>query len=421
MGLIAKRIATLILVTPLVTFGDFGNYNSVILGDRASGMGGASVALPGDSSSASFYNPAMITQSKGNNFSGSANIYNKYDTAYAGASDVKESSLKLNRGAFQAIPAAAGTSLSFGTFAAGISILTPDFNLFSGDIPRQNLAGGSNSTNSSTFINYKDQSLWVGGNLAINYTDDMAFGLTFYYTSRDFFRATTDQTISNNRTQFVFESKAFTSNNILYILGGLKRWGRFGFGMSYRLPSIQLSGDGSYYKSVLDTDAGNTPVTNSISTIAAQTEIPYKLSTGLSYTIPKFFAVTGQVDIYGPLSFRDFEHPTAGEQVTYRQIMNYSVGAEIYARSWLALRAGAFTNFSSHPEITDNAERQGDHIDMLGFSSNLTIFSQNTTFTFGGYFTGGKGQSTELVGNRIAVIPKNTYIFSMLVSTSYYF
>ena len=63
---------------------DFGNYNTFILGDRASGMGGASVAVPGDSSSASFYNPALISQVRGNNFSGSASIYNKYDTAYAG-------------------------------------------------------------------------------------------------------------------------------------------------------------------------------------------------------------------------------------------------------------------------------------------------------------------------------------------------
>ncbi len=395
---------------------DFGNFNSVLLGERASGMGGAFVAMTGDPASTSFYNPASLSLAPGSSFSASANLYNKYDTSFTNTGNLSDSAVKMNRGSFQAIPAAAGTSLSYGTFAVGISVITPDYNIFNGDV---SLDGDTNQT---TFINLKDQSLWVGGNLAINFTEKLSLGITAYYTSRDYSRSITEQNVVGNNTVFSYETKTFTSNNVLYVLGGMYRLTeRIRFGSSIRFPSIQLSGDGSYYRSQLDTSQSNKANILTKPNITAQTIIPPKFSLGAAYEIPKVFALSAQLDSYGAVYYQDMDDSAAGEAIRHDQVINYSLGGEYYLRNWLALRGGVFTNLSSHPDITDNGEMQNDHIDMLGFSANVGFFTGNTSITFGGYFTGGKGNSTVRLGQRVRVLPKTQYIYAMLISSSYYF
>ena len=65
---------------------------------------------------------------------------------------------------------------------------------------------------------------------------------------------------------------------------------------------------------------------------------------------------------------------------------------------------------------------RGDHIDMYGFSSNLAIFtSDKVSFTIGGYYTGGQGDSVELVGGQLIRVPKSNQNFSLLVASSYFF
>ncbi len=395
---------------------DSGNYNSVLLGERAAGMGGAFTAMTGDPAACSYYNPATLALMEGTSFSASANLYNKYDTSFSNAGNLSDSTLKLNRGSFQGIPSSAGSANAFGTFAVGISIITPDYDIFNGDISL------NSDPNATSFVNYKDQSLWVGGNLAINFTPDLSAGITVYYTSRDFQRATADQTVVGSTTKFTYEEKVFTSNNVVYILGSYYRISpRFALGLSMRLPSIQLSGDGSYFHSVLDTSVSGKTTITSQKNIASLTHIPMKLAAGIAYEVPKVIAIAFDVTGYGADSYRDLADPNAGDQISFRQVINYSLGAEYYLRNWLALRSGVFTNFSSHEEITDVPQRQGDHIDMLGFSANVGFFTGKTSISLGGYFTGGRGESTQEVGQKIVVTPKVQYIYSFLVASSYHF
>jgi hypothetical protein len=102
-------------------------------------------------------------------------------------------------------------------------------------------------------------------------------------------------------------------------------------------------------------------------------------------------------------------------------VVNYAIGGEFYFRDWISLRTGAFTNLSSHPDIVDNGTMQPDHIDMLGFSANLGIYSGSTTFCFGGFFTGGRGQSVQNIDQTKVVTTKVQYTYTMLVSSSFQF
>jgi len=60
-----------ILLTAPDVQGAFSNYNSILIGDQAAGMGGAYTAMSSDASAVSFYNPAGLAFLKGHSFSGS--------------------------------------------------------------------------------------------------------------------------------------------------------------------------------------------------------------------------------------------------------------------------------------------------------------------------------------------------------------
>ena len=128
------------------------------------------------------------------------------------------------------------------------------------------------------------------------------------------------------------------------------------------------------------------------------------------------------VSYYGRDSYQTLQH-SVGDRIKHNPVWNLNLGAEMYLKSWLALRFGAYTNFSSHPKIKATLkQRQGDHIDMWGFSTNLAIFtSEKSKVTLGGYYTGGKGHSSQEVGGQIIRLPKSVQMFSFLVGTSFNF
>ena len=80
----------------LPVYASFANYNSVLIGERAAGMGGAFTALSNDPAGCSFYNPATLTRMKGNKLSASVNLFNKYDTSFGDQSDFGSAALRVN-------------------------------------------------------------------------------------------------------------------------------------------------------------------------------------------------------------------------------------------------------------------------------------------------------------------------------------
>ncbi len=59
---------------------------------------------------------------------------------------------------------------------------------------------------------------------------------------------------------------------------------------------------------------------------------------------------------------------------------------------------------------------------MLGFSANAVFISDNKiAYTFGGYYTGGIGQSLQRGFGIYQKVSKKQDIFTMLVGTSFYF
>ncbi len=396
----------------------FANYNSLLIGDRAAGMGGAYTALTGDPAGVSFYNPASLSRMRGTSLSASANVYHKYDIKYGEEEDsLLGAVLRVNRGAFKSIPSASGGLLSFRRFAVGFSIIVPDHHFFSGKVRAD--------SDTVSFLTLADSSLWAGGNFAYNIDQKQSLGLTAYYTSRDYLRSVTDQTlVANASGALLSEEKAFKHNSLVYILGYFYQLDpHWSLGLSARFPSIEIYGQGSYYRTRFESNGGLLAETVSEPDIKSETRIPSKVNLGLAFTQTQRLILSLDLQYYGPETYLDLDHALGGDLIIHQPVLNGAVGVEWYYRPYLRIRAGAFSNLSSHPKINlDLAQRQGDHIDMWGFSANIAFFSsESASFSFGGYFSGGSGSSTQIFKQKIVEVAKEYRVFSMLISSAYYF
>ncbi len=409
-------ITLLALVVPAVGDAAYSNYNSILIGERAAGMGGACTALYEDPAASPFYNPASISRYVGSTLSTSASVYHKYDVKYSDLGEFSEAPTRINQGTFKAIPTVGGNAHAFGLFALTFSVIFPDYDYFVGPVKAKD--------GNISHLSYLDESLWVGGALALNLSPQSSIGLSMYYTARDFSRSVFDQQVNGSNITTVNEEKSFTHNDLVYILGFYHQFNdNFSFGASYRLPSIEISGRGSYFKTTLTTSPVVDRRVVSYADLKSQTHIPTRFALGFAYRNLGRWTFSFDVASFGASSYEDIEHYEEADHIIHKPIVNYAFGAEYVANSWLRVRLGAYSNYSSHPEPTlSETRRQGDSIDMWGFSANFSIYtSQQTAFTFGGYYTGGRGVSTQLIGNQVTITPKSEQIFSMLIASSYFF
>lgn len=411
----AGFFALLLFFAESFAFADFGNYNSVLIGEEAAGMGGTYTAFVGDPAASPFYNPASLARMVGNTLSAAVSVYHKYDTKYGDLGDFTQAPLRVNRGAIVPLPAASGTAYTFHNFAFGLSIVFPDFDYYTGDI--------RNTSTNTSYLSLRDESLWVGGSLALNTTEKESIGLTMYYTSRSYSRSVLDQTTSGGVSTQTSSEKYFSQNSLVYILGWRHQFDdRWSVGASYRFSSLPISGRGSYFATQISSGGG--PITpTSQSNLDAETVIPSALRVGVGYDFPKVWKLGLDLQLYGQTKYIDLKDSVGGDIIEHQPILNASLGGGYFIRHWLAVRAGVYSNFSSHKEIPDNPSRRlGEHIDMWGFSTHFAIFtSELTSVTLGGYYSGGKGYSVQQADQSLQKISKSQQIFSFLVGTSFHF
>jgi len=328
-----KVLWLFLMVASSPSLASFSNFNSVLIGERAAGMGGAYTALTGDPAANSFYNPATLSRLPGATLSAAVSLYNKYDTQFGGQNDFNEAPLRVNRGSILPLPASAGTVHTFGNFAFGTSIVLPDFDVYAGEV-RTEVIGADQS---SSYLNLRDESLWVGGSLAMNLSDQDSIGLTMYYTSRTFNRSITDQnTVGGVRTIFS-EEKSLTHNSIIYILGYYRQLNQnWSIGLSHRLPSLPVSGSGTYIQAEVSS-SGAAPPTLHESSLTSNTDVPTKTALGIAYERNKNFSLAVDVQFYGADKYRDINSPLGGEIIDHVEVWNVSLGMEYYLKTWQAM------------------------------------------------------------------------------------
>lgn len=400
------------------SFAGFTNYNSLLMGEQAAGLGGAYVAMFGDTAASPYYNPAGLAWGKGNSFSASVSVYKKFDTVMGLEEDITKAPLRVNQGFFQSIPSSTGSVVKQGDYFLGLSIVVPEYDTFKGDV-------ATNDTNTSV-LNYLDESLWVGPTIGKKFFKDHSFGATIYYTARNYNRTVQDRTVNEatNSAVIFSEEKNIIGNSILMILGWQYRYTKnWRFGASLRTPSWQVAGTGSYIRTEIaaDNDSNTLTLTNVTNTsLKSLTKIPAKFTTGLAY-INQPWTLSMDASIYGAESYFDLNDDNLRSKVVHKVMANGSLGIEYRWYKWLKLRAGWFTNLTSQEELKES-DKYGDRVDQLGFAANATFISkENINFTFGGYYTGGRGKSVQRIDQTYQIVPTTKQVFTMLVGTSYSF
>jgi hypothetical protein len=399
------------------SLGAYLNFNSTLVGEQAAGIGGAYTAMSGDSSSSGFYNPASLVKLHGTDISASATLFNKYDTTYGEGQNIIDAGERVNRGFFRTIPSAIGNVYRYRKWAFGFSIVVPDYDFFSG-----NIADGPNE---QAFLSYTDESLWSGIVGSYKASPSESFGISIYYTARSLIRSSLDRSIVSPSQEIVTtEEKSLKHNGLVVVLGYLwdinEQWS---LGVSARPPSLTISGEGSFYQAITDTANLPSQVIQQRNT-RARTYIPPRYTLGLSYRPNSRLTFALDTSLFTGHGYQDMESVNASDLIEHQDTVNVNFGWE-YKLKWPKVnwRAGLFTNNSSVPEPGPNpTQRQADHMNLVGFSSNFNfLVSEHSSYTIGGFYTGGNGRSVQRAGNRWVTLDKTHHIFSLLISTSYRF
>ncbi|HEY8269315.1 MAG TPA: outer membrane protein transport protein [Pseudobdellovibrionaceae bacterium] len=394
----------------------FANYNSILIGDQAAGMGGAYTAMANDASAMAYYNPAGLAFLEGHTFSAAVGIYKKFDTTFGKEEDFTKAPLRMNQGFFRAIPSSTGSVIKKGDYSLAFSIVVPDFDNYKGD-----LRAGSDNT---TTLSYVDESLWVGGAVAKKISETESLGLTMYYTARSYSRSLNDRSFPTVTEAILFNSeKTLVENAVVAVLGyHLNLSENWSFGASLRTPNLSVKGMGSYFSSQVTTNPYSVTSVN-LPDERTNVRIPGKLAIGIAYRDVDDFTISADATLYQGLEYDDFNNQSFTTHFIHRQTWNLAAGAEKKVMPWLKVRAGVFTNFSSHPTPDPSLNvSQPDKIDQMGFSANAVFVSgDKIDYTFGGYYTGGRGKSIQQINQNAEEVIVTQHVFTMLVGTAFSF
>lgn len=407
---------------PSLVLAAFGNYNSILIGDMAAGMGGAATAVAEDSAGGAWYNPATLAAMKGESFSAAVGIYKKFDTVYGQGDDLISSALKVNQGFFRALPSSSGSVIRprqidwLKEWTLTLSIIVPEFDQYRGQVAKSDV-------NSST-LTLTDESLWAGGAMSRQISPTEYFGFTIYYTARALTKSVNDRTYRGPNDFKIFtEDRNITQNGVLFIIGYLKELdAHWSWGTSIRFPSMHIMGRASYLANTFEAGQAEQPV--ALTELDSKTRIPPRVNLGVMWRDNERWIVAADLNLHGYEQYEDLQITTPGiaEKLEHRALANVSVGVEYKFTHWFKMRGGVFTNFSSFPRPDPATSRgQADQVNQLGFSANAAFRSGQIEYAFGGYYTGGRGDGVQRVDHQYVVLPKVQNVYTMLVGTSYYF
>ena len=399
----------------------FSNPNSLLLGERAAGMGGAFTALSGDSAALPFYNPSGLVFDSAPGVSASASAYVRNNTQIGEQDRKLESPERINRGFFRSVPISSSALTNWRDFILALSIVVPDHEQFSGVL--------RSDPQVSATLSQTDESIWVGGSVARELNSPFgegsrhSVGVSLYYTARSLHRTASDRSGTGASTVITLEEKYLVANSLVGILGWQLQMGSWRWGVSFRPPSLPYSGEATYSlaRTVVATDS-TTRVAES--RVNARDRVPSRLALGLAWEHPngsEVFSV--DLQLQDEVDYRDMDQSTGAERIYFRRMTNIAFGYEKQIFPKLTFRLGAYTNRSAHEGPSQlPSERAGDQVDQLGWSANLRYATTPNTFTtFGGFYSGGRGTSIQRIGDALVTVPKSQHQYVMLISSGFRF
>ena len=405
-------------------FADDYHYVNMLVGDRATGLGGAYTAVSDDPAGC-FFNPAGIAFAPHSSLSASVNAFATSTKTYQNALlDVNGNNRDWEQESSSLVPNFFGIVRKFGSGMVGFSYAVPDsiqrrqkqtFHDIRSVIPDNNI--GLYTIN----INDNDKTYLIGPSYAYGFSDSFSVGATLYLYYRDM------EVIRNQLLQFeqgehylinYYETKAAWGYKP--ILGTI--WepiDKLALGLSVSKIYV-ASSDNEQQTTFRDTTRDEPYVedynydfsdTDTIyfrsSTDSEKDKFPLSASLGLAYFASPKLLFSGNITYYEEVSDRE-------------AIYNFALGTEYYLTDTFAVRAGFFTDNANTPDLSSGDDNQPEHIDIYGTVLSATRFGRTSSISLGMSYGLGKGDA-QIVQNNSTIQDVKIENFTAYVSASYHY
>lgn len=395
-------VITFILFLSQSVLADDYHYKDVIVGERASGLGGSYIAISDDPSGL-WYNPAGIIFSYENYFSLSANAYNE-------TTEVYKNVFKSDGYTYRSkglIPNFFGVTQTAGNYKWGFSIIVPKSDLFDQDDEINDISTGTGKAKSLSRKFFKQNNvtgLGLGGAGKVN--DKFTYGLSLFGMIRD------DKTIDNQlvtfnadadgKERFLILNRAITRKSYtLYPKLGLQYMMTPITSLGLTIAKSQhVSGNlkVKVYQNATQNDGQTTDdgipndLQYNLSKDLYKQDIPkteaYELSPlevgfGIARFPTKYFMYTFDLNYYSAdADFKEFKTV---------DVLNLALGLEYFLNDKKAIRLGIYTNNANTQKLSSTQTDQPPNVDMLGLTASYSVFSSGSALSFGTLYSTGKG------------------------------
>ena len=399
----------LLFLAAIPSFADEFHYNSFLIGDRASGMGGAYTAVSDDPTGL-YYNPAGIVYATGRNLSASVNAYynfhKKYENVIGGNGWERNSSSLL--------PNFFGITQPLGKFQFGFSYAVPDSIREDQDQIFTNLPSSFEGVTATRYVinfNNEDTTYNFGPSLAYEINSSMSAGITLYLHHRSN-QMIMNQfiTLDNGTYEWTNQYTELVERGVKPILGFM--WSpveKITLGLSVAKTFLYSASITNQATSFSNT-SGTIVTREDTPDPGAKRKYPLEVRAGVAYfpTSSLLFSLDGKY-------YTKVDDPVFGNRVS---VLNGSFGAEYFmSKSW-AVRAGIFTDLANTPELDSSVSGQFEKIDLYGVSASISNFSRNTSITLGGSLTTGSGKA-QIVSDSMDLQNVEALGWTIFLSSSY--
>lgn len=395
------------ILTPNALFADDSRYKEVLVGDRASGMGGAYAAVSDDTSGA-YYNPAGMVFGAQTSMTGISNVYHYndgvYDT-YQTEKDERWENLE-ERGGGQYFVSSLGYMRRIDNIVLGASFAIDD----SMEMNQHQEFSNIFKADDSIVVSRRGQerTYKYGPSFAVLVSDDFSFGGTLYYYNKE----------SSSQSNIVYrwnegaqeKSEWKYENHVGSELGWDIKTGLMWTPMEPVSVGLVVSKTYLHWAGILEQTTEKTAnsenITNTYEMTHIKREFPLKVALGIAVFPSPYLLVSAEFDYY---------HLTSKGK---RSLMNSSIGAEYFIDEQNAIRAGWFTNLDNDEPPNDLSPVGTERVDMFGISAGYSIFTGASMITLSGVYGSGSGTAKVLENSTVMQQTARNF-YSLVLSVAY--
>jgi len=424
---LAVAVALPLVVTSLAgaASADELHYETFRFGQRAHGMGGAVMALPGEPE-ATFYNPAGLSLLGAGQFSGALQFYGLERRTLRKSFRARDwfTPLDETSDAFLALPSSSVIAKPVGddgahVFAFSTFLVDRTVESFSGSHQQSLVDFGFDEIRYTSSRALDDQVVYIGGSWSWRLNPDLSLGLSVFYARRDERRSQQKSEVLTSVDANGQQSDHFltVTNNATINDGALlARIGAYwkpskqvALGLACSTQSVRLHGTaelgfGITYSGEPDDPEFKPLLLNEIrKDIDATTVYPWNCRAGVAWQASPWLLLSTDVSLYLPNSYTrlDVDADTRDLFNTDSQVVNEfesdllingAIGVELRPSPRWPIRAGFFTNRSAAPDISDSPRASAlPQVHLYGATTSFGYVGDTRSINLGAEVQWGQG------------------------------